>query len=332
MKKKFLFGMIALLSVSLFVLGCSTDSDDDDDPPPPKTSAELAQELAEYLEDASFDGDTATVTLGAAVTLTEDLTVPAGVTLETDEYTLTVNGVSIAVNGTLSVESTGGLNIGSTGAIIVGSGGELIIEDGIATGDLDGTITVRNGGTTYDKHNGGNSLWGGAGGSTGKYVYEAGSKAYVYNDKTEGDDLSIGASGDDARLTFAPGATGNFTLFEKAYEINVDISLNKDFAVDDGTIATIAPGKTFTIGGEGTTLYIRTTAEPRSIITGGQGSTIILNNGNSIRILDNQDRNFYDNSGTLLNQNYTASGGDKTFTWNAALADNAGGWQLPAEE
>jgi hypothetical protein len=312
MKKKFLFGMIALLSVSLFVLGCSTDSDDDDDPPAGPTPAELAAQALAGREDFSqANAVGSTVTLGANVSLDEDLDIAAGVTIVTGDKTLTVpSGKSLTVD--------------ANGTIIVESGGELVIADG-ATGDLDGTITVKDGGATYDKKAGGNSLWSSEG-STGKYVYEVGGKAYLNG----GDSLLLGPNGETALLTFAASATsGDFTVSHNAYAVNADINLNGNFSVEDGTI-TIAAGKTLTIAGTPTVLAIRTLYET-SMITGGEGSIIILNNGNSIKILREEDVNFYGTNGTtLLNQHYTASGGNDTFTWATGLGEgnDKSGWKL----
>jgi hypothetical protein len=121
MEKFFLFGMAVLLSVSLFMLGCSTDSDASGSNPGP-SDAEKAAALANELGGSKAEATGTTVTLKDDVSLTKNITVPARVTLNTDEYTLTVNvGLTLTVAGTLEVAGmiTGGGTAVTTGLGVV---------------------------------------------------------------------------------------------------------------------------------------------------------------------------------------------------------------------
>jgi hypothetical protein len=95
--------------------------------------------LADTLgSEAAVDPDDSTkVVLSGAVTVaaTETVSVPAGVTLVVPDST------------TLTVAGTGTLNVAGDIKVL----GTLILEDG-ALGNLDGTITIKSGGVTYEQH------------------------------------------------------------------------------------------------------------------------------------------------------------------------------------
>jgi hypothetical protein len=112
-KKLFFFGVAALLSVSLFMLGCPTGSVGRGVEPVP-TPAQLAAALAEALnktDKGSAAANNATVTLQKPlVALSADITVPTGVTLVVPASTkLTVNaGKTLTVANGGQITLTGG--------------------------------------------------------------------------------------------------------------------------------------------------------------------------------------------------------------------------------
>jgi hypothetical protein len=96
--KKFFYGMVAL-SVSLFFLGCPTDSDDDP-VEPTKSAAETFAEAADLAGKVDVAGNV--VTLKADVQIAGTVEIPTGVTLKVPkDKTLTV-----AADGRLTVTGT----------------------------------------------------------------------------------------------------------------------------------------------------------------------------------------------------------------------------------
>jgi hypothetical protein len=207
-KNKFLFlGMLALaLTFTLVLAGCPLDTD-------PTPAEKAATALA-----ATLGGDTyatasgTTVTLKAAVTRTEALTVPAGVTLNTGTFTLTINdGVAFKVDGTVNVPTDGILTLGTTTA-------------GISTDSyLNGLIDV-NGGILRDLKTYGGSLWNAAG-KAGSIVFENSGSA----DSGNPSQATIGTSGVAVQTT----ATTTVTLKDRAnYTVDGDATLKNQFRVD----------------------------------------------------------------------------------------------------
>jgi hypothetical protein len=134
MSKKFFFiGVAALLSASLFMLGCS--SDDNDGPTPAQQAATLAGKLNGITTGTAVVNG-ATVTLSANVSLTETTTVvPAGVTLAVPSgKTLTVpSGKTLSVSGSVVLGNAADakvilhadavLNVAATGGLFSGNSG-----------------------------------------------------------------------------------------------------------------------------------------------------------------------------------------------------------------
>jgi cytoskeletal protein CcmA (bactofilin family) len=153
MKKKFIFGMIALLSVSLFFLGCPTEASDDDTsgapflPPDeggsPPSSADQAKALAQTLTSlgltVTLSGSTLTIV--GSESLNKPLIVPAGVTLAAQVgETLTVEAlITVAAGATLSVPAGATLTVDGT------NNGELTVAGTLSnpgTLTVDGPLTV----------------------------------------------------------------------------------------------------------------------------------------------------------------------------------------------
>jgi hypothetical protein len=173
MSKKIVFGMIALLSVSLFFLGCPTEASDDGDnapstlpdtpstpntpsSPSPPTPAQAAKSLADSLEDilpttavVTTAGDTVTITSSVDLTIEEPVNIPAGVTLEgtlaLDKNLTVTERVVVAPGATLKVGTSGAgaLSLNNADVTVYGT---FIIENGTTGSATEGTVTIESGG------------------------------------------------------------------------------------------------------------------------------------------------------------------------------------------
>ncbi|MFP3089563.1 hypothetical protein LQZ21_04470 [Treponema sp. TIM-1] len=144
MKKKIFYGMIALLSVSLFFLGCPTDTSDDTSsigtPTWPETgntntppsTAQAAANLAAVLTASAPAGVTVTPNANGSVTITGGI-LPISDSLKID------SGVKIVVETGATLAVTG--SITNDGTIEVADGGKYTLAAG-ATVTNNGTITV----------------------------------------------------------------------------------------------------------------------------------------------------------------------------------------------
>ena len=181
-----------------------------------------------------------------------------------------------------------------------------------SSGDLNGTITVANGGTSYDKKPGGNSLW--SEGSSGEYVFMAGSKAYTSNSGGTDDDLIIGTSGDtNAKVQLT---SGTFSNTQTSYSLEGDATVANAYG---------SPGIDISIDGTLTldeSFYLLTSAK----LTGVEGAKIILKQGKGIYFtLGNiAGKNFYTAEGKPYEaDSIIVTTGNQTFAWD----DGLGGWK-----
>jgi hypothetical protein len=131
-KKLFFFGVAALLSVSLFVFGCSIELDGDGVWSVLTPAQQLAADLnaaAGGGNKASVDDDGITVTLGDDVSISTSITVPVGVTLVVAaEKTLTVGlGGSIVLTGDSSTPASLVLAAKANPLAASGGGGKLVL-------------------------------------------------------------------------------------------------------------------------------------------------------------------------------------------------------------
>jgi len=107
------------------------------------TSGVGAAGLAEALEGAT-GGDV--ITMSEDATLSNDLTIKAGVTLDDGGFSLSLSGnMTLVVEGALV--SSGDLDIGSMSSAIVLSGGLVAIDNEGRTASVTGALTVLEGGT-----------------------------------------------------------------------------------------------------------------------------------------------------------------------------------------
>jgi hypothetical protein len=229
-KNKFLFmGMLALaLTFTIVLTGCP-------DPNQGPTEAEkLATALAETLGADKAEASGTTVTLKAAVVRDAELTVPAGVTLKTGAFALTINdGVAFKVDGIVDVITGGALNLGTTGT-------------GISESSyLKGTINVS--GTLVDtKHGPKAAFWDADAAyytneSTGEIVFKSGSTGTVNSDSTAtGTAYSAGAMIGDSGLLKITDANATITLRATAN------STKATYTLAGGAVALQGAGYTFT--------------------------------------------------------------------------------------
>jgi hypothetical protein len=152
MKKKFLFGLIALLSVSFIFFGCGGDSGTSGQ----QTDLEKAvDELVASLTDLDFEGvtfvnSTGEVTLGEGGTIpaAETLSIPEGVTLilPTSETLIIPADGKIEIDGALTIEGT--LTPTAGAQLVIGSGVTASAVDGVTFYAYNGTAGLA-AGTTY---------------------------------------------------------------------------------------------------------------------------------------------------------------------------------------
>jgi hypothetical protein len=242
-------------------------------------------------------------TTTVVITTGGQLTIPAGKTF-TNGGTITNAGAIIVDGGTYDVAVAG--NAGTnTGSVTVKSGGTI-----------KGTATTRVTGA-------------------GLNTVEKGGKAYI------GDDLIIGpVAADGAQIQIA---SGSFSYNDTVYRLNDGsaAALTVDRLVVSGTTA---PAAVFTIGANSVltvkadkTLSLNAATVDSTLIqplVGAAGAQVVLEAGAKLGNAGGT-LNFYSNASTALtftDSVYTAGDEGATFTWNASVGSNAGGWVLPAVE
>jgi hypothetical protein len=251
MHKKFTFGLIALLGVSLFILGCDDRSDE---------STQAAEQAAEALAkkdtfQGKVDVDGATVTLkpGQNITIAEAITVEDGVKLVVPAGgTLTVGaGGSLAVAGSLEVPGTVTVNTTVTlaagktikvtgqGKVTLGSNLELVA--GTFTGQ--GTNGVK-----FD-------------GATSAIIAGNGTATAV------GDGLLIGTAADGVKL-LSSGTSASTASFAASVAKTTIGGITISVAVTPGTL-TDASTQEFTVGATGS-IVLGTTSGGVDVGNSGQ--------------------------------------------------------------
>jgi hypothetical protein len=256
---------------------------------------------------------------------------------------------TFTISDGVTSEISGTLNVAETGKIVVEDGGTFTVAtDG--SGNLDGTITVKSGGTSYDKNPDGGSLWAtdssGDNISRGKYVFEAGAKAYVGGDNTIQANYRIGPdSNTTTALPIIALTDGTFTNSRTVYTLDGEATVRGNYSLTDHTIFKVAESTTLTvelkwdgISGSGPKgAYILNWAK----FEGAADSKIVVKTpaaesitGGLIYITNDTDdgkgvgKNFYDNAGTLISNtgNYTVVP-TGSYLWDASLDGGEGGWK-----
>jgi hypothetical protein len=330
--KKFLFGMAALVSVSLIFLGCPTESDDSPGYSPEQAAAELAVALG--ADKVTVNGATVTLTADVTIDAGTTATVGSGVTLDVAaNKTLTVNGAidnsgNIEVSGTYIVPApTGDISRGSNnGTVTVKSGGTL---ESYANLDGTGTNTVEAGGKVAFKKTGAE------GSTTPKYI--AGSSGdspelFVLNAGTDG-----GPTG--GTFTFGNGfyiLGGSVSVNATWVQVNEGLIITKDvsFSLAENAVLTIPNGKMLTLknstDGDTTAHWFLGASGAKVVVAGTAANAGALWFDN--RSSGGADiRNFYGSDGTTsaattqtdTTNIYAVTAG--TYVWS----DTAGGTDKP---
>jgi hypothetical protein len=360
MKKRFIFGMIALLSVSLFFLGCPTDANDDtastsflppDEggtrPSPAAQGKALAAALTAAGVSVKDDGNGG-LTIDADTTLDTPVSVPAGVNLAVDPGvtltvdapltvssggTLSVKNATLAVNETITVEGT--FAVDGANAIDIQAGGGIEVTGTYnlaanAGGNNLGTVTIGPGGVV---RNGANVNIGGG----GTNVVQAGGTVYFNGD-------SVPFIGTDATAKFQV-TQGTFTYTNGGYTLEgkATVALGNDDSGD--AIARISEDKRLTLAA-GAELTIAAAGSLRISNNSGAGGSAIKGTDATSKVIIEASSTgrglyynyasysggytyFFENDGTTTTvsaADYSVAPG--TYTWDATLVTNAGGWKL----
>jgi hypothetical protein len=265
------------------------------------------------------DGNVTEVTKGKLQAVSND-TILAG-----DKIVVAAEGV-LTVTSTVTEFNVAG-NIEVTGV--------FVIEDN-AAGDLDGTITVKNGGVSKDLKTGGGSLW--AAESTGKYVFEAGAKGFV---GTATNPL-IGPD-DTTTPPMVALTSGTFSNEKDAYTVAGNVTIRGSFGFNNTTHATVESGKltvelswddgkdwegthgffigngAYIDGAAGAQIEVKA---PQTIDPPLTGGNIYINNSATA------GENFYDTTGAKLSPTGAVVVGVGVYNW-VADADGGGtaGWK-----
>ncbi|MFP3090208.1 hypothetical protein LQZ21_07755 [Treponema sp. TIM-1] len=276
MNKKLVYGMIALLSVSFLILGCSTGTSNDSstvNPPSPTppgttgasgtsapTKAELAANAASALEDGTRTGTVTvtpnpadgSVTIGGSGTLTIDsLKIDSGVKIVVaSTATLVVEG-DITNDGTIEVAGTYTLaedaTVTNNGTITIGTGAEFEVEGTIANS---GTIAVTGVSTTFTL------AAGAAATNTGTIAIGTGAEFKLTKEDTGGGTTIPAAS-------FTNGGTINVSGTDSKYTLEDGVT-----GINEGTV-TVGPGATVAAG-----VGVNFTGNGKNIVSAG-GTAIV---------------------------------------------------------
>jgi hypothetical protein len=144
MHKKFTFGLIALLGVSLFILGCDDSSDDAG----PSDAEKAATTLAEALgAGAAVDGTDSTKVNVTVNPPSIDKSVPVGAGVKLDiaaGVDLTVGqGGTLVIDATAVISGTGVIKTSGDGTITIGDkAGYTADANGVAGDDIADAVTA----------------------------------------------------------------------------------------------------------------------------------------------------------------------------------------------
>ncbi|MFP3089471.1 hypothetical protein LQZ21_04000 [Treponema sp. TIM-1] len=322
MKTKVIYGMIALLSVSLFFLGCPTDASDDSSSTYDQSggkkpsSSQAAAAVADSLKDA-FAAASSSVNVsvnGSTITLTNTgapgtpiplplgtTTVPSGVTLAVpaSEKVTVPPGSILSIAGDLTVGA--GVEVTNNGNIEV-AGGTCTLGAGV-TGTATGTVTVKSGSVI--------KVGAGAGIPGTTTIVEAGAEIYFNGQTTP----FIGTSSSVPAAIFQLGSGAQFTFTINTFAIDGVVTLGSNFLLNaSAQHLTIKQGSKLIIPSSITMTLIN---DP---ILGETGAQIALTGA----ITQSGTGNFYasgDNSPEATPQT------GKTYEWKADVNGAGPGWE-----
>jgi hypothetical protein len=343
MKKKLLYGMIALISVSLFFLGCPTDSSGDGPGNPSlgpdvngtrPTPGQAAKALAADLEKAGIpttDNGNGNLVITGAAAIATPISVPAGVNLTVTGGTtaitapITVGGgaaFGASGGGILALNTGASVNVAPSGTLAVSGAGAITIASGV-TVDLSGTYTVANNtsgtnaGTIITKAGGEIRSGSGVAITGGTNIVEAGGKVYFNADS----DPFIGTD-DTARLNLTSGTvTSTQSGANTVYVLEGSVILNEVNPGPDMWLTASSPSTTLDVK-RGSVLTIGTGASlsvyGNAISVSGTGAAprIIIKDGGEIAI-NTAGVILQDTTGSPIpvGSPTPAAGSDRTFIW-----------------
>jgi hypothetical protein len=314
------------------------------------TAADLAAALGTGAAVDGTDKNTVNLTADVEIGTGKTVTVADGITLSVPAN----KKLTIANGATLTV--TGVLNVAANANVEVASGGVFTVEDG-ASGDLEGTITIKSGGTSYDLSPGGASLWDTSGGSSGTYVFEAGAKAYV--DGKAAGNLRIGGPNDSDTGTVIKLTSGTLTGSIDGYELDGNATVRGTYGLPGTAEFKIKAGGKLTVDlkwtddpdSERFRLALYGTSKISGEEASGSGDTAkaasvieikkisddsdTTGHGNIMIIASNTTGlNFYDSSGSQIKATVTTN--DTiipvgVYNWDAAAdGSSTAGWKAEA--
>jgi hypothetical protein len=298
----------------------------------PNEAEEAADEVAAALGNDAELLDGAKVSLKNDVTLSENLEIPADVTLIVPtgktfsvptSKTLTIGG-DVEIAGGITIEG----DIEVTGTYTMATG---------ATGTNTGTITIKPDGKTYGTDD--NAL-----GGTGKVVVEAGGQAYIHNVLIIGSDDPA-----DAAANFQLADNAKFSFNNTSYTLEGGAQLNgiagsqvdslgaaKAWLIDAANqVFTLKAGSELVV--DGSTWFLpKVASDGTQPLVGEVGAKITFKNGANMWYSPNGGTsiNFYDDSGTIFDyspENVYAVEADISYEWlaDAGSAEDAQpGWKL----
>jgi hypothetical protein len=347
MKKELTIGLIVLLSVSLFFVGCESPTNPTP-PTPQKTPAELASELAGKLEglnvtDLSVEssGANVTATLDGNVALNADLAIPSGVTFQvTGAHTLEVDAnkkLELAAGATLKVDSDATLKLDSGATADIS--GQVTVENSSTLDfsglpddvvDLTGTITVASGGI-FKVKNSTVSNESAISYNNGTLVLEQGSNAsLVFSGDPPTEVKMIGSS--DAPFTWPTGGSGTSIEFSSDGPKNIITLKGGTLTTNNGAsvqAAVIASGAILVVNSAPSfkvniSLEVKGTLQADKPITGIDSATITFGSGATLdgNYVKATNGNFYDADDTKED-----AAKSKTYTWDSSAGGGAGGWK-----
>lgn len=295
MKRKMIYGIIALLSLSLFFVGCPTEADDDSpglvvdqsggkkpdaDAGAAAAAVAAATELANDIPGATVNGTTVILPSGTTTISTGTTAIPANVTLEVP------SGADLAVSGTavIDIPASAALSVPNGASVTIATGTTVNIAGSVNMSG-NGTIAVNEGAEVYVDTDGDGHV-------------EA--TPFIGNSVSTDPVFEL-----DTSAVFTIGAA-SYTLSGGNVDLNAAFTLDKPMTINEVTLTVAATGElTLDAGITGTD-----TTNSKIVVTTG-GGAIIVSSG---------DSNFFLNSSSTA-EVPDAGSSTLTYTWD----DDAGG-------
>jgi hypothetical protein len=307
-----------------------------------------------------FVSNSATLTVTGEIEVAEggEITVDDGSTLEVAGTLTVAEGGILEVTGALEVDGTldvagtlevaGSLDIPETSEVAVEDGGEYVLVAD-ATGSNEGTITVKDGGSTWSQDV---DITG-----DGVNVIKKGGKAYLSGTTAAtrlymigGDDVNAGEALNTVPIIWLESDDAKLTFNDTTYRLDGEATLNglsngtdNAFSLNESQTLTIGENSTLTIPTRetsgNTVFWLQATdgsSTPR--VLGKAGARIVLKPNSLISFNENNEwvsgdlsgkswNNFYSNSETKETANLLTN---KTYVWSTTLGSShdQSGWVI----